>query len=124
MMLLISRKWLSSAWPEFFAARDVDEMVELFPALDVGFDLSDQLVELFGGHRRGGLASANKAVCGSRKMTAPPRSSRAVMLQAGEMDADFGQRHLRHARLAEEGQHFAARCRAATPSDRRTRRCR
>ncbi len=35
----------------FFGARDVNKMVELFPALDVGFDLGDQLVELFGCHR-------------------------------------------------------------------------
>jgi len=28
--------------PEFFSARDVDEIVELFPALDVRFNLSDQ----------------------------------------------------------------------------------
>ena len=37
---------------EFFGAGDVDEMVELFPALDVGLDLGDQLVDFFGRHRR------------------------------------------------------------------------
>jgi hypothetical protein len=36
--------------PEFFGAGDVDEVVELFPALDVGFDLGDELVEFFGSH--------------------------------------------------------------------------
>ena len=65
--------------PEFFSARDVDEMVELFPALNVGFNLSDELIELFGGHRRDRVGDGEKAVCGSRKMTAPPRNSRAVI---------------------------------------------
>jgi hypothetical protein len=38
---------------EFFGAGDIDEVIELFPALDVGFNLADQLVEFFGSHRRG-----------------------------------------------------------------------
>src|SRR5208282_259760 len=38
--------------PEFFGAGDVDEVVELFPAFDVGLDLGDQLVDFFKSHRR------------------------------------------------------------------------
>ena len=62
---------------KFSAAGDVDKMVELFPALDVGLNLGDQLAEFFGGHRRARLGVAG-AVRGERKMTAPPRISRAV----------------------------------------------
>src|ERR1017187_6986715 len=65
--------------PEFFSARDVNEIVELFPALNVGFNLSDQLVEFFGGHKCGRVVIGEKAACGNRKMMAPPRNSRAVM---------------------------------------------
>ena len=52
---------------EFFGARDVDEMVELFPAFDVGLDLGDELVEFFGGHRRFRLALARARFAGKGK---------------------------------------------------------
>src|SRR5208283_5049615 len=65
--------------PELLSARDVDEMVELFPALDVRFDLGDQLVEFFGSHKCGAVVVGEKSACGKRKMLAPPPNSRGGM---------------------------------------------
>ena len=56
-----------------------DEMIKLFPALDVGFDLGDQLIDVLGRHKRFSFGLGIKAVCGNRKITAPPRNSRAVI---------------------------------------------
>ena len=67
MMLLISRKWFSSGRAEFFRARHVEKMVELLPAFDVGFDLGDELVEFFGGHRRFRLAVAKVRIAAAGK---------------------------------------------------------
>src|SRR5271170_2556882 len=64
---------------KFFCAGDGDEMVELFPAFDVGLDLRDQLIDILGRHKRRALGVGIKAVCGNKKMMAPPRNSRAVM---------------------------------------------
>lgn len=55
--------------PEFFGARDVDEVVELFPALDVSFDLGDELVEFFGGHKHFRLAWAKGRIAGKEKQS-------------------------------------------------------
>jgi hypothetical protein len=37
---------------EFLIAGDGDEVVELFPAFDVGLDLGDELVDVLGIHER------------------------------------------------------------------------
>src|SRR5579863_7487613 len=64
---------------ELLGARQADELVELFPALDVRLDLRDELVDVLWAHDCAwGLWVGNKAVWGSKKMIAPPRNSRAV----------------------------------------------
>src|SRR5579862_930079 len=65
--------------PVFFGAGRIDEMIELLPAFDMGLDLGDQLAEFFRGHRLSGWLGTVGTVWGERKITAPPRISRAVM---------------------------------------------
>jgi hypothetical protein len=68
---------------EFFAAAQVDEVVELLPTLQIVLQLHDKLVQFFVVHKATDHLGKNQwGALGERKMMAPPRISRAVILNA------------------------------------------
>src|SRR5271170_2376222 len=90
---------------EFFAAGDVDEVIELFPALDVVFNLADQLVEFFGGHRRRSGWRWREGGLRENKNDGAAAQFAGGDAQAGKMNVQFRERHLGRARLVKQFQH-------------------
>ena len=87
--------------PEFSVAGDIDKMIELLPAFDVSFDLGDELVEFFGGHRwLNGFGRIRRGLWGKENDGATAHFTGGDT-QAAKMDAQLGQRHLSFTRLAQ-----------------------
>ena len=94
---------------EFLGAGEVDEMVKLFPALGVVFQLLDELVHLFGLHRRWWLYGLAGFAGESLRYQKDNRSTAQFArdeLQTGILNDDFGERGLGGLRGTECHQHL------------------
>lgn len=94
---------------EFFGAGDVDEMVKLLPALGVVFQLFDELVHLFGLHKRGWMSCltgfAGEGLRDKKDDCATAQFARDEF-QAGIMNVDLDERGVRSLRRTEGGQYL------------------
>jgi hypothetical protein len=68
---------------EFLRACQGNELVKLLPAFDVIFHVLDEFFEGFVAHMRLRKPVLLARLIGTRKMRAPPRSSRAMILKLG-----------------------------------------